>query len=159
MDIPMDARIVTSITHPGHPMDVHCNGFHWPFPKEPQLQLPLGNCMSPYFTGTFSTYKNDYQCFGTCIWVPKKCCLSTQTSKINSLRQRLQVHIQILDWTTLLTLGQTKNDHFLPPPRGWTSWMDDSNNHPDHMGNCMPRPTRLGTPITHDRICIEFKCK
>src|SRR5258707_8982326 len=62
MDIPKDARIVTPITHPRCPMDVHCNGFCWPFPKEPQLQLPLGNCMSPYFTGTFSTYKNNYQC-------------------------------------------------------------------------------------------------
>src|SRR5260370_127985 len=41
MDIPMDARIVTPITHPGCPMDVHHNGFHWPFPKETRLQLPM----------------------------------------------------------------------------------------------------------------------
>ncbi len=35
----------------------------------------------------------------------------------NSLRLRLQVHVQVLDWTTLSTWGQIKNDHLIPPPR------------------------------------------
>src|SRR5258706_3870304 len=39
--------------------------FVGPFPKSLNSNYLWGNCMLPYFTGTFSTYKNDYQCFGT----------------------------------------------------------------------------------------------
>src|SRR5258708_11146449 len=100
--------------------------------------------MSTYFTGTSSTYKNNYQHFGTCIQVPKKHHPSPWTPKFNNLRWRLQVHVQILDQTTPSTQGQTKDDHFIPPPRGWTSQMDNSHNCPNYMGDHMPRPIGLG---------------
>ncbi len=51
-DNPKDARIATSATHSRCPLDIHCDGFHWTLLEEPGLKLPMGNCMSAYFTGT-----------------------------------------------------------------------------------------------------------
>src|SRR5258705_14002070 len=100
-------------------MGLHRNGLRRTIPQSEWPKLPMGDHMPADEHGPPDTHSHEYNGEGSVMEILEGNGLVTRTTKLDSERQGLEIHVEMVERDTLPTRNEINHVYIVPSPNGW----------------------------------------